>query len=135
VNFSGLAQDEYFLQVKHRNHLGVRTPSAITFSRIGTTYDFSSALGQAWDNITLTSNDAMVDLSWNGTVYGLFLGDVSQDGQINVTDLQGTANLITPNQSGVYSTGDLSFDGNLNVADLQTSGNVVTPNKIGHVVQ
>lgn len=131
VTFAGVPSDDYFLTVKHRNHLGVRTPSPITLSRIATSYDFSSSLNQAWDNPGII-NDAMVDVSGTG-IYGFFTGDVTGDQFINATDFQATSNLVTPNQSAVYQVGDINLDANLNATDFQTSNNVSTPNKIGHV--
>ncbi|MDP5169563.1 MAG: hypothetical protein NWR72_04910 [Bacteroidia bacterium] len=131
VTFAGVPIDDYFLTVKHRNHLGVRTPSPITLSRIATSYDFSSSLNQAWDKPGII-NDAMVDVSGTG-IYGLFTGDVTGDQFINATDFQATSNLVTPNQSAVYQVGDINLDANLNATDFQTSNNVSTPNKIGHV--
>lgn len=130
VTFAGVPTDDYFLSIKHRNHLGVRSAFPISLARIATTYDFSSSLNQAWDNPAII-NDAMTDVTGTG-VYGLFTGDVTGDQFINATDFQGTSNLVTPNQFGVYEVGDLNLDANLNATDFQTSNNVSTPNKIGH---
>lgn len=132
VQFAGLSQDEYFLQLKHRNHLGVRTPSAVTFARIETSHDFTTSLSQSWQKSGIV-NASMVDVSGNGTVYALFTGDVTGDQFINATDFQGTSNLVSPNQFQVYEIGDLNLDGNLNATDFQTSNNVASPNKVGHV--
>ena len=132
VTFPGLAQDEYFLQLKHRNHLGVRSPGTMTIARIETSHDFTTGLSQAWDK-SGPVNAAMVDVSGNGTVYALFTGDVNADQFINATDFQGTSNLVSPNQFNVYNIGDLNLDANLNATDFQTSNNVASPNKVGHV--
>lgn len=132
VTFAGLDQDEYFVMIKHRNHLGVRSPGAMTIARIETSHDFSSSLSQAWTKSGVV-NASMVDVSGNGTVYALFTGDVTADQFINATDFQGTSNLISPNQFNVYEVGDLNLDGNLNATDFQTSNNVASPNKVGHV--
>ncbi|MEM7366968.1 MAG: dockerin type I domain-containing protein [Bacteroidota bacterium] len=132
VSFAGLDQDEYYLMLKHRNHLGVRSSGTMTIARIETSHDFSSSLSQAWTKNGVV-NASMVDVSGNGTVYALFTGDVTGDQFINATDFQGTSNLISPNQFNVYQVGDLNLDGNLNATDFQTSNNVASPNKVGHV--
>ena len=134
VSFAGMDQDEYFLQLKHRNHLGVRSPGTMTIARIETSHDFSAGLSQAWDK-SGPVNAAMVDVSGNGTVYALFTGDVNADNFINATDFQGTSNLVSPNQLNVYNAGDLNLDGNLNATDFQTSNSVSSPNKVGHTHQ
>lgn len=134
VTFAGLGSDDYFLVVKHRNHLGVRTASAVSLSRTSTPYDFSTGLGQVWNSATII-NAPMEDLLGDGSVFGLFTGDINGDQFINATDFQATSNLVTPNQFGVYEVGDLNLDSNLNATDFQTSNNVSTPNKIGHTHQ
>lgn len=130
VNFPDMPEDDYFLTLKHRNHLGVRSPGLLTVSRIETPYDFSSGLAQAWDNPANSTNDAMVDLG--GGVYGLFRGDVNQNGIINVVDFFLSKNNSTPNQAGVYDPGDINMDGNINVVDFFISKAQSTPNKSAH---
>lgn len=125
-----MPEDDYFLTLKHRNHLGVRSPGLLTVSRIETPYDFSSSLAQAWDNPVIFSNDAMVDLG--GGVYGLIRGDVNQNGTINVVDFFLSKNNSTPNQAGVYDSGDINMDGNINVVDFFISKAQSTPNKSAH---
>ncbi len=130
VKFPGLAADEYFLAVRHRNHLGIRTAAALALSIAASSYDFSSSLSQAWDNPAITSNDAMVDL---GGSYGLFRADVNANGSVNVLDFILTKNQSTPNQSGVYLGTDVNLNGSVNVLDFILTKNQSTPNKSAHL--
>lgn len=130
LRFAGLPQDEYYLTLKHRNHLGVRLPNALTVALIETSHDFTSGLSQAWDNPAITTNDAMIDLG--GGVYGLFRGDANSNDVINIVDFLLAKNNSTPNQSSVYTPGDFNLDGNINVVDFLIGKAQSTPNKVAH---
>ena len=131
VTFAGIAEDDYYIMILHRNHLGIRTPGPNTLARIETGHDFTTSQSQAWDNPSVF-NDQMVDVSGTGTVFGLYMGNVTSDRFVNATDFQATSNFISPNQNNVYHIGDLNLDGFLNSTDFQTSNNAVSPNKVGH---
>ncbi|MEO1807491.1 MAG: hypothetical protein AAFU33_21940 [Bacteroidota bacterium] len=130
VSFAGMPEDDYFLTIKHRNHLGIRSPGAITLSRIETSYDFTSALSQAWDNPSIITNDAMVDLG--GGVYGLFRGNANSDQVLNIVDLLIARSNSNPNQAAVYDQGDNNLDGNINIVDFFIGRAATNPNKTGH---
>ncbi len=132
LNFGNLTPDEYFLMIKHRNHLGIRTPSAMSLARISTPQDFTSSLAMVWDKDGII-NDAMDDLVSNGTVYGLHSGNPNGDFNLNVLDFFNTRTNITPIQSGVYSAGDINLDGNLNVFDFFLVRTQITPIKNAHL--
>ncbi|MEM6344333.1 MAG: dockerin type I domain-containing protein [Bacteroidota bacterium] len=130
LNFPEMPEDDYYLSLKHRNHLGIRTSGLLTVARIETPYDFSSGLAQAYDNPGILNNDAMVDLG--GGVYGLFRGDVNQNGIINVVDVLISKSNVTPPQAGVYSAGDINLDGNISIVDFLISKSQSVPNKSTH---
>lgn len=130
INFAGMAEDDYYIYIYHRNHLGIQSAGPMSIARMETSHDFSSALSQAWDNPLISSNDAMVDLG--SGVYGLFRSDVNLDGKVNVVDFLISKNNSTPNQSSVYAIGDVNMDGNINVVDFLITRAQSTPNKISH---
>ena len=130
VSFAGMGEDDYFISIKHRNHLGIRSAGIMTLARMETSHDFTTGLGQAWDNPAINSNDAMVDLG--GGVYGLFRGDGNSDGVINIVDFILGKAASSPNQFNVYSTRDLNLDGNINIVDFIIAKASSSPNKTAH---
>ena len=120
------------IAVFHRNHLTIMTPSQLNLTATGiATHDFTTGLAQAWDDVSNTINDAMVDLG--SGIFGCWRGNVNSDTNVNVIDLLGAKIAITPNQAGVYEDGDLNMDGNANVIDLLTAKVASTPNKSAHI--
>jgi hypothetical protein len=79
VNLAGnAAGPDYFVSVKHRNHLGVR--SAATFALAKTTaatYDFSDALSKAYIGSVVTNNAMIRVNTVLPAVYGLFSGNAN----------------------------------------------------------
>jgi photosystem II stability/assembly factor-like uncharacterized protein len=131
VHFANAANDNYYLSVKHRNHLGVRSPAVLALSETPTTHDFTTSLAQTWDDPSNATNDAMVPI---GSVFGLFRGNASaNDRLLNVFDMLQTKTGITPNQANVYHKADLNLDGLLNVFDMLSCKLSITPNKVGHI--
>lgn len=83
VNFAGEAADNYYVTVRHRNHLGVRTAGQLALSRTSTTnYDFTTAQTQAYQNPAITTNAAM---GQNGPTYVLWAGNINTDQFVRVT--------------------------------------------------
>lgn len=70
----------YYIVVRHRNHLGVMSASAVALGSAANTtlYDFTTGQGQAY------GTNAMRTLSVSN--YGLFSGDANNDLRINSTD-------------------------------------------------
>ncbi|GEM_PF-333948 len=73
VRFVGMAGDNYYLAVRHRNHLGIRTAAVLALSRAATGYDFTTAQSQAY------GSNPMVDMSG---VFGLWGGNSSADNNV-----------------------------------------------------
>ena len=72
VTFTGLSAGDYYVVVRHRNHLAIMSTSAITLSSGSTTsYDFTTAQSKAYTSGT----DPMVALSGGG-----FGGDECRSG-------------------------------------------------------
>ncbi|MEO1257193.1 MAG: G8 domain-containing protein [Bacteroidota bacterium] len=108
VMFQGLLPDDYFLAIRHRNHLGAMTASAYELSAVATAIDFTS--------ITTYGTNAQTDLG-NG-VMGLWSGDGNADGVINAID----RNLHWRLQNGQpynyqTSSSDWNMNGGVNAID------------------
>lgn len=96
VRFMGMAGDDYYLAVRHRNHLGILTAAVLTLSRTATSYDFSTAQSQAY------GNNPMMDMSG---VFGLWGGDASEDNKVTFQGLN--------NDSDQVKNGILNAPGNV----------------------
>ncbi len=127
VSFSSIAAGNYFIAIRHRNHLGVRSGvvQAINGSGVApVTYDFTTAQAQAYQDAAITTNAAMAQ---NGSVYLLWAGNVNQDQYVRVTsqtippiasDAAFMLTLLGGNPNATlagYSPGDVNMDGNTRV--------------------
>jgi len=120
--------------IRHRNHFAVRSNNPVALnSNTATLYDFSSAQSQAYQNPAFTSfNAAMVDLSGNGTVFGMWGGDANSNhstrasGAITNNDYAYIVNILLSGNTGnvlssVYNSGDLNLDGFVRASGSLTS--------------
>lgn len=127
LSFRGLAAGNYFITIRHRNHLGVRTAAtqAVDGSAAApTAYDYSTAQAQAFQNGAILTNAAMKDLT--GGKFGLWGGNANANTTVRAsgganpavndyaflinTALGGSAVITIPN---VYSNADLNMDGTI----------------------
>jgi len=104
-----LPEEEYYITVRHRNHLDVFSSTPIVANE-SLTYDFTqdpaSALGTA----------QLKDLG--DGFYGLFAGDFQADATIQVTDYD--VWFINPAIINIYAPGDGNLDGVIQVTDFDT---------------
>ncbi|MER3499796.1 MAG: hypothetical protein C4308_14840, partial [Chitinophagaceae bacterium] len=121
VAFKGMTSGNYFIAIRHRNHLGIRTASVqlVNGSESPVAYDFTTAQSQAYQNTGITTNAAMKDL---GGVFGMWGGNANQNTSIRAsggptindylflvnTVLGGDIELILNN---VYNSADINMDG------------------------
>ncbi len=109
VAFADLPADDYYLVVKHRNHLGVMSAAPIAFSSTPTVVDFTSDLNQTFGGVNGIAE--LRDGRW-----GMYSGDFDHSGQIQNTDFN--AMTITIGNSG-YVAGDMDLNGQVQNTDLQ----------------
>ena len=121
IEFASLANGDYFIVVKHRNHLGVRSNSAVTINKGGLTeYDFSTSASQA-----LGSQQTELETG----VYGVYGGNVNNEidniasyrfirmtGSTSASnDYESLRDKLSGNPASilpfVYDSGDLNMDG------------------------
>ncbi|WP_152604849.1 hypothetical protein [Psychroserpens jangbogonensis] len=113
--FIDVPENDYYLMLSHRNHLGVLTLDSYTFD--GTTL-----------NIDLTTSNLSVQggnnaiASFSDGTFGLYAGDFNGDGQIQNTDRNG----VTPLRgiSG-YNNADINLNGQVQNSDIN---GILTPN-------
>lgn len=109
VLLTQVKEDDYYVAIRHRNHLGIRTPIALTFSGSTTVYDFTTAQGQAYGTNPMAS--------LNG-VFGMYAGDANMDGQVNAVD-KNTYWRVQNGQPFNYddSSADFNMDTAINAVD------------------
>ncbi len=109
----GLSSGNYYVVVRHRNHLDIMSSSALTISSYPTInqYDFTASLSQAYS----AGGDALVEVETG--VFAMISGDANGDGSVNAVD----RNLYWRPENGQpfdYSkTADFNMDGAINAID------------------
>jgi hypothetical protein len=99
------APGDYFIVVRHRNHLAVMSASAVALSETSDLYDFTTSQSQAYG----TNPMKLV-----GTTYVMYAGDGNQSGIVTAADANAAYGVI--NTTG-YSTNDVNLSGIVTAAD------------------
>jgi hypothetical protein len=100
----------YYVTVKQRNHIETVSSAPISFAVSPSIYSFTSSVSQAYAN-----NQKLL----SSGVYGIFAGDLNQDGFVNLLDLS-SVNSAALNLLKGYSTADINGDGAINLLDLSS---------------
>jgi hypothetical protein len=118
--FPGVKFGNYFVVLRHRNHLAVMTAEALPLNGASALYDMTTAANKAY------GADAMKGLGAGGTApFGLYGGDANADGQITSSDF----NVFNPKFVSA-STGYQASDWNLDGQVTSTDFNLFNPNFI-----
>ncbi|MCF8246642.1 MAG: hypothetical protein K9J37_17155 [Saprospiraceae bacterium] len=117
----GIGEGNYFVVVKHRNHLGVMTANKLALFSTPTAFDFTNDPASTFGGL-----NGIADLG--GGRFGLFSGDFNHNGQVQNTDVTG---LLPSLGNAGYLPGDLNLNSQVQNTDLQLS---LLPN-IGKGVQ
>ncbi len=126
-----LVADNYYVAVKHRNHLGAMTAAPVALSVATGLIDFTAAVGYGTDGQATVSG-----------VYALWMGDTTGDNQVigagpnNDRNTILSAVLAAPGNStsnanyivSGYSLGDVSLDGNIIAAGPNNDINLILYN-------
>jgi hypothetical protein len=102
----------YYIAVKHRNSVETWSKNPVLFSAVNN-YDFTTNLNAAYNN---SVNPPMKQLS--AGVYGIYSGDVNQNGIINSIDLSAAETGASAFERG-YNSNDCNGDGATDLTDLQ----------------
>ncbi len=110
VFFSGVAADNYFVAVRHRNHLGFRSLTALPLN------NFAAFLNFADGELPTFGTEALKNISGK---YAMWSGDANGNGNINAVDLNAHWRLQN-GQTFNYSTSNADFNlsGFVNAVDL-----------------
>ncbi len=99
---------DYYLTVRHRNHLETVSASTLNFDQDEVSYDFTTSAGQAF-------GDNMLEVS--ADVWAIYAGDINQDGFIDGLDLTPTILMGRIGAKG-YMVEDINGDGSVDGLDL-----------------
>ena len=113
-SFTGVQPGNYYVVVRHRNHLGIMTASSIALSASSPLYDFTTGLSKAY------GLNPMIDCG-NG-VFGLISGDGDASGGVAASD----RNLVWRPQNGQagYKSGDYDLSGGVGSIDRNSKWRV-----------
>ncbi len=116
LRFFNAPDGNYYVAVKHRNSIETWSANAIGFSQtMPDDYDLSSALAQAYGG-----NQKQIDAS--PLRYGIYSGDINQDGIVDLTDVTNTYNDANIFASGYVPT-DLNGDSFVDLSDINIAFN------------
>ena len=110
ITLKNILEGDYYLVIKHRNHLGIMSKSPIHLSESSQVYDFTSNSEMAY------GNDAMIKLDDNN--WGMYSGDGDSNGIINILDYKSVGNYMF--NSG-YQSGDFDMNSVVNINDFTNS--------------
>ena len=131
LNMAGNAAGNYYISVRHRNHLGVKSNALFALAKTtASPYDFTNALNNAFLG-SVTTNAAMATVGTN--IFGMWAGNANDDIAVKMSGLTvanndylkllNTLGSSTAIISSVYSKQDLNMDGKVNMAGLTPSNN------------
>ncbi len=109
ITFEGIAAGNYYVLIRHRNHLSVISSSAVSLNSNPVLVDFSlqsSAYG----------NNSLIQLSPG--LYGMIAGDSNADGVVNLNDFISTGEKFFLNG---YHNADLDMNQKIDIFDFQKS--------------
>jgi hypothetical protein len=107
---SGIVPGNYYLLIRHRNHLAIMSGTPVTLSSGMPLYDFTSSYGQMYH-----FNDIPGCKQLSTGVWGMFAGDANASGLIDNVDLNAWRNNM--GFSG-YNTADFNLSSFIDNVDL-----------------
>ncbi len=109
VEFSGLNAGNYYVVIRHRNHLAVMSSSPVSLSGTSSLYDFTTAQAKAY------GTNPMKQLTTG--VFGMYAGDANGSGIVTASD----ANAVFGALNGTgYNNDDVNLTGIVTAADANT---------------
>ncbi len=110
LRFDFIPEGNYYVVVRHRNHLAVMSSSAIWLSDKSDLFDFSKKQSQAY------GINSLVFLG--NSLYGMYAGDGDSNGGISSTDRNNIWRL--QNGKNGYLQGDFNLDGSVDNVDIDS---------------
>ena len=109
IIFPDVSPGNYYIVIKHRNHLAIMSSTTIALSTTSSFYDFTTSQSKAYT----TGPNPMVNLS--AGKFGMIAGDCDGNGFIDIDDFTGIDN--GKFQSG-YKNSDSNMSGIIDVDDF-----------------
>ena len=130
LNMGGNTAGDYFISIRHRNHLGVRSLNKLTLAKTTTNnFNFTDDLTKSF--LGAATNNALATVA--SGVYGLWAGNANDDLVVKMTGLTANNNdylkLINVLGSSInsipntYSKQDLNHDGTIKMTGLSAANN------------
>lgn len=130
VAFKYADADDYYIAVKHRNHIGIRSAAVVTLSTTTPVYNFTDSQSKAYKPVA-HPNEPMADLG--GGVFGLFASNANGDSFVKMTgsgpasnDYLKLLNVLGSSTNSIpntYSVQDLNMDGHIKMTGSSPSSN------------
>ena len=146
LNFTGIVGQQYYVSVKHRNHLGVMTAAAVTMSNDATLVDFITATdAQVYDRpgavnyngaemVTIQGVRALWGGNTNANTKVKYQGALTDNTTI-LTQVLGfaanTAGTYNYNNALGYFLGDVNMDGKVKYQGTSNDASYIFVNVIG----
>ncbi len=111
----GIPWGNYYVSIRHRNHLSIVTAATVSLSDTTTTVNFTTD-----STVTLGGTNAVVEMG-NG-VFAMLGGDYDENGQIQNSD---TSSVILELGASGYSKADMDMNGQIQNSDIN---NILNPN-------
>ncbi|MBC7851059.1 MAG: hypothetical protein H7Y31_15055, partial [Chitinophagaceae bacterium] len=112
INFAGELAGNYHVSIRHRNHLGIRTPAGLGLARTtATPYNFSTSAAQALSGVQFNLGGGFFGMyggNVNGNTTVRFAGPANDQNELINVILGANKSAIL---SGVYNRGDLNMNG------------------------
>ena len=108
VVFKGRPDGNYYVVIKHRNHLAVMSTNTASLNASSSMYDFTTSTGKFY------GGDAV---NLGGGVYGMYTGDGDGDGQVISTDFNEFFPKFSSSATG-YEMTDWNMDGDVTSTDF-----------------
>ena len=116
VTFLNVTPGNYYVGLRHRNHLSVRSAVKLALSSTTTAADFRTSMSSVYTNTALV-NAPMKDMG--NSTFAMWAGDANGDGLVRYAGSNNDRGYIlftllasnTNNTVSVFSNGDLNLDG------------------------
>lgn len=110
ANFYNLSEGNYFVVIRHRNHLAIMSKFPVSLVQSGD----SSVDLTVKDNVY--GENVVKELA--SGIYGMYAGDIDQDGEIATTDFEAWYNAFLIGESG-YKASDVNLNSEISTADFE----------------
>ena len=116
ISFQNTIAGNYYVSIRHRNHMGIRSANTIDFSGGSGSYDFSTSAGQSFQNQSYTSTIQ------TGNIWSMRAGNANSNNNVKYNGPGNDQNQILNIKLGgslsnilnnVYSTEDINMNGNV----------------------